>query len=95
MEADLRTPPISRDGTRVLDLYNAMLMGDIEARAELGLPEKIDGVLKQQSAPAPIGMPEGRQFETSGQPRKALGKGVPAQVVKDGAGASYLVRALP
>ena len=81
--------------SRVIDLYNAMLMGDIEARAELGLPEKIDGVLKQQSAPAPIGMPEGREFETPGQPRKALGKGVPAQVVKDGAGASYLVRALP
>ena len=67
-------------------------MGDKEARGELGLPEKIDGVLKAQAA-APM-MPEGRQFETPGAPQKASG-GFPTKVVKDGNGASYLVRALP
>jgi len=38
-------------------------------------------------------MPEGRQFETPGAPKKAPG-GFPTKVVKDGNGASYLVRAL-
>jgi hypothetical protein len=69
-----------------------MLMGDKEARGELGLPEKIDGVLKALPASAPI-MPEGRQFETPGAPQKAPG-GFPMKLVKDGNGASYLVRAL-
>ena len=87
-------PPTDVKMSRVIDLYNNLLMGDKEARGELGLPEKIDGALKPQSTPVPAGMPEARQFETSGEPRKTLGKGVPATVVKDGAGASYLVRAL-
>ena len=86
-------PPTDVKMSRVIDLYNNMLMGDKEARGELGLPEKIDGVLKSVPAPAPM-MPEGRQFETPGAPKKAPG-GFPTKLVKDGNGASYLVRALP
>jgi len=86
-------PPTDVKMSRIIDLYNNMLMGDKEARGELGLPEKIDGVLKSVPAPAPT-MPEGRQFETPGAPKKAPG-GFPTKLVKDGNGASYLVRALP
>ena len=39
-------PPTDVKMSRVIDLYNNLLMGDKEARGELGLPEKIDGVLK-------------------------------------------------
>jgi hypothetical protein len=85
-------PPTDVKMSRVIDLYNNMLMGDKEARGELGLPEKIDGVLKSVPAPAPM-MPEGRQFETPEAPKKAPG-GFPTKLVKDGNGASYLVRAL-
>ena len=40
-------PPTDVKMSRVIDLYNAMLMGDKEARGELGLPETINGDLKQ------------------------------------------------
>ncbi len=40
-------PPTDVKMQRVLDLYNGMLMGNTEARAELGLPETISGNLKQ------------------------------------------------
>jgi hypothetical protein len=86
-------PPTDVKMSRVIDLYNNMLMGDKEARGELGLPEKIDGVLKPQPTPAPM-MPEGREFETPGAPQNAP-SGFPTRLVKDGNGASYLVRALP
>ncbi len=41
-------PPTDIKMSRVIDLYNNLLMGDIEARAELGMPEAIKGNLKQQ-----------------------------------------------
>jgi hypothetical protein len=94
-------PPTDVKMSRVIDLYNNMLMGDEEARAELGLPEEIKGNLKQQPVAAPMpesmgqGGAEDREFETPGEPQqKAMGKGLPLKLVKDGHGASYLVRAL-
>jgi len=88
-------PPTDIKVSRVIDLYNNLLMGDIEARAELGLPEAIEGNLKPQQPTQPDEsmQPEERQFETSNEPRKAPGK-LPLKLVKTGNGASYLVRAL-
>ncbi len=79
-------PPTDIKMSRVIDLYNNMLMGDKEARGELGLPEIIDGNLKQQpQQPEEPMQPQERQFES---------KGMPLKLVKAGNGASYLVRAL-
>ena len=41
-------PPTDIKMSRVIDLYNNMLMGDVEARTELGMPEAIKGNLKPQ-----------------------------------------------
>ena len=41
-------PPTDVKMSRIIDLYNNLLMGDTEARGELGLPEKITGNLKPQ-----------------------------------------------
>jgi len=80
-------PPTDIKISRVIDLYNALLMGDKEARGELGLPETIDGNLKPQQPTQPEMpmQPQERQFES---------KGMPLKLVKAGNGASYLVRAL-
>ena len=88
-------PPTDVKMSRVIDFYNNMLMGDIEARAELGMPEAIKGNLKPQqpTQPEASGQPEERQFESSGEPQKVPGK-LPVKLVKAGNGASYLVRAL-
>ena len=89
-------PPTDIKMSRVIDLYNNLLMGDVEARAELGMPEAIKGNLKPQQPTQPegSGQPEERQFESSGEPRKVTGK-LPAKLIKAGNGASYLVQALP
>ena len=64
-------PPTDVKMSRVIDLYNNLLMGDIEARAELGMPEAIKGNLKQQPQQQAISdQSEERQFETSGEPQK-------------------------
>ena len=88
-------PPTDVKMSRVIDLYNNLLMGDIEVRAELGMPEAIKGKLKPQqpAQPEEPRQPEDRQFETSGEPQKVSGK-LPVKLVKEGNGASYLVRAL-
>ena len=87
-------PPTDIKMSRVIDLYNNMLMGDVEARGELGLPEKIEGNLKPQTtAPSPMGMPEEREFETPEEPRRTPG-GSPMKLVKVSNEASYLARAL-
>jgi hypothetical protein len=46
-------PPTDIKMQRVIDLYNNLLMGDKEARAELGLPVAINGNLKQQPPTQP------------------------------------------
>ena len=67
-------PPTDVKMSRVIDLYNNLLMGDEEARAELGLPEEIKGNLKPQpSPPALPGMSEDRRFKTSNEPQKVAG----------------------
>ena len=88
-------PPTDIKMSRVIDLYNNMLMGDVEARAELGMPEAIKGNLKPQqpTQPEASGQPEERQFESSDEPQKVHGK-LPLKLVKASNGASYLVRAL-
>ncbi len=91
-------PPTDVKMSRVIDLYNNLLMGDKEARGELGLPETIDGVLKAQptvnaAQPVPETLPETRQFQTPGQPR-SQNASPSARLVRYGNGAAYLVRAL-
>lgn len=51
-------------------------MGDIEARAELGMPEAIKGNLNSQqpAQPEEPKQPEERQFESSGEPQKVHSK---------------------
>ena len=63
-------PPTDIKMSRVIDLYNNLLMGDVEARAELGMPEAIKGNLKPQlpQQPEEPMQPQKRQFESSDEP---------------------------
>jgi hypothetical protein len=88
-------PPTDIKMSRVIDLYNNMLMGDVEARAELGMPEAIKGNLKQQ--PTQTQEPEQNQQDSTDRfnvPQGLQKQGLPVKLVKTGNGASYLVRAL-
>jgi hypothetical protein len=91
-------PPTDIKMSRVIDLYNNMLMGDVEARAELGMSEAIKGNLKPQQPTAPEEPPQGQddslnRFNVPKEPQRVPGK-LPVKLIKAGNGASYLVRAL-
>jgi len=92
-------PPTDIKMSRVIDLYNNLLMGDKEARAELGMSETVEGNLKPQQPTPAQEPPQGQddslnRFDVSREPMQKA-PGMPVKLVRASNGAAYLVRALP